>query len=210
MAFVLCYKSLAQNKRHHCGQVIYNVSLMNKLSIDQLNQLKLSIFDNAEKLYDEAKLLNENGMHARAYLLAYFSCEELGKLPIIVGALGNLVQGKEVNWKKVNKRFYSHKEKVISENHHHYVFGIEPDVENNSDVKWLNEQNEKSHSKVNYKNKSTYVDVVNGEVMLPSEQITEQDAKQMIDRAFSSLSAHWKSELISNPILVKANNANQH
>jgi len=92
---------------------------MEKLNLERLHQLRLSIFDNAESLYKEAKLLYANAMYARAYLLAHFAYEELGKIPIIVGAIGKLIQGEEVDWKKVGKRFRSHKEKVISENYHH-------------------------------------------------------------------------------------------
>jgi hypothetical protein len=63
---------------------------MQQLTIDELHTLRLSIFDNAESLHKEAKVLFDAGFHARAYLLAYFACEELGKLPIIVGIAGNL------------------------------------------------------------------------------------------------------------------------
>lgn len=179
---------------------------MKKLSIDQLHKLRRLIFENAGSLYKEAKLLNENGMHARAYLLAYFACEELGKIPIIVGAIGKLIQGKEVDWQKLNKRFCNHKAKVESEDYHHYVFGLEPDLLRNSDVKWLEKQ--KSPSKVDKKNKSTYVDVVDGKIILPVEQISAEEAQELIDRALKSLTAHWLSESFTNPIIVAANKAN--
>ena len=178
---------------------------MNKLKIDHLHKLRLSIFDNAESLYKEAKLLNQNGFYARAFLLAYFACEELGKIPMIVGALGQLTQGNEVDWKKVRKRFLNHKAKVESEDFHHYVFGIEPDLLMNSDVKWLNDQKEQSRSKVDRKNESTYVDVVEGKIMLPAEQISPEDAIKLIERAFNSLKAHWQSESLTNPIITAAN-----
>ena len=181
---------------------------MKNLNVDQLNQLRLSIFDNAESLHKEAKLLYENKMYARAYLLAHFTCEELGKIPIIVGAISKLIQGEEVAWKKVSRRFRNHKEKVISENHHHYVFGIEIDLLNDSDVKWLEEQNEKSYSKVENKNRSTYVDVVNGKVLLPHEQVSKENAKEIINIAFECLKAHWQSESLTNPIVMAANKAN--
>jgi len=181
---------------------------MEKLNIEQLHKLRLSIFDNAESLYKEAKLLYANTMYARAYLLAYFACEELGKISIIVGAIGKLIQGEEVDWKKVGKRFRSHKEKVISENYHHYVFGIELELINDSDIKWLDEQNTKSHSKVENKNRSTYVDILNGKILLPQEQVSQEDAKEMIEIAFKCLSAHWQSESLTNPIVIAANKAN--
>jgi len=181
---------------------------MDKLKIDQLHKLRLSIFDNAESLYKEAKLLNENGFYERAYLLAYFACEELGKIPIVVGAIGQLIQGNEVDWKKVKKRFRNHKAKVESEDYHHYVFGLEPDLLRNSDVKWLDEQKKQSRAKVDRKNESTYVDVIDGDIMLPAEQVSSEDAVKLIERAFNSLKAHWQSESLTNPIIVVANAAN--
>ena len=65
---------------------------MRQLSINELHVLRLRIFDNAESLHKEAKVLSAAGFHARAYLLAYFACEELGKLPIIVGIAGHLIK----------------------------------------------------------------------------------------------------------------------
>ena len=73
---------------------------MQQLTIDELHALRLSIFDNAESLHKEAKLLFDRGYYARAYLLAYFACEELGKLPIIVGIVGTLMKTEAVDWKR--------------------------------------------------------------------------------------------------------------
>lgn len=179
---------------------------MDKLNIEQLHKLRLSIFDNAERLYKEAKLLNENDFYERAYLLAYFACEELGKIPIVVGAIGLLIQGREVDWKKVRNRFLNHKTKMESEDFHHYVFGLDADILRNTDIRWLEEQNK--HTKVNRKNNSTYVDVIDGKIMLPAEQISSNDAAELIERAFDSLKAHWLSESLTNPIIIAANEAN--
>ena len=78
---------------------------MNSLSINELHTLRLAIFDNAERLHKEAKLLHENNMFSRAYLLAHFCFEELGKIPIIIGAIGKLMAGEPVDWKKLKKRY---------------------------------------------------------------------------------------------------------
>jgi hypothetical protein len=79
-----------------CGLLLvaivpHNLAFMKQLTIDELHELRLVIFDNADSLYKEAKVLFDAGFHARAYLLAYFACEELGKLPIIVGVVGNRI-----------------------------------------------------------------------------------------------------------------------
>lgn len=93
---------------------------MEKLTIDQLHELRLHIFDNAESLHKEAKLLLDNGFYARAFLLAYFTCEELGKIPIVVGVIGRMLKNETVDWKKVKKRFRDHKAKVDSDDFHKY------------------------------------------------------------------------------------------
>lgn len=181
---------------------------MDNLTIAQLHKLRLLIFDNAESLYRESILLNNNGFYARAYLLAYFSLEELGKIPIVVGAIGQIIQGNEVNWDRIRKRFRNHKAKVESEDYHHYIFGIEPDLLRNSDVKWLDSQFKKSREKVDMKNKSTYVDVIDGDIIMPAKQISPDDAVELIEKAFDALKTHWNSELLTNPIVVVDNGVN--
>lgn len=182
---------------------------MEKLTVKELHLLRLKIFDNAENLQKEAKLLFEHEMISRAYLLAHFCFEELGKIPIIVGAIAKIESGEIVDWKKLRKRFYSHTEKIASQNHHYYTFGIEPDLLNDSDVKWL----EKAQSKVNQsfekKNLATYVDARNGEFLLPSEQITQNECKELVELAFDCLRSHWHSETLTNPILIEAANKTQ-
>lgn len=179
---------------------------MEKLTVEELHSLRLKIFDNAENLQKEAKLLLEHGMISRAYLLAHFCFEELGKIPIIVGAIAKNISTETVDWKKLRKRFYSHTEKIVSQNHHYYVFGLEADLLKDSDVKWL----EKSQSTVDWsfkkKNLATYVDAQNGNFLLPSEQITQNECEELVKLAFECLRAHWHSETLTNPILIEAAN----
>ncbi|WP_165903441.1 AbiV family abortive infection protein [Thiobaca trueperi] len=182
-----------------------NVSRMEKLTIDQLHELRLRIFDNAESLHKEATLLLDNGYYARAFLLAHFTCEELGKIPIVVGAIGRLLKNEAVDWRKVMRRFRDHKAKVDSDDFHQYVFGIELDLLRDSDLKWLEAAKVASKSRVNHKNNSTYVDVQDAAVISPLEQITKEQAVEMLDRAFQSLRAHWQTESMTNPIVVAAN-----
>jgi AbiV family abortive infection protein len=174
---------------------------MKELTVGQLHQLRLQIFDNAESLHKEAKLLLDHGYYARAYLLAYFSCEELGKLPIIVGAVGCLESGATVDWKKVMRRFRDHKAKVDSDDMHQYMFGVDLDLVSNSDLEWLVDARKKSAGRVALKNKSTYVDVQDGRMVLPLNEIDVNHATKMLERAFESLRAHWKAETLVNPVL---------
>lgn len=177
---------------------------MEKLTIDQLHELRLHIFDNAESLHKEAKLLLDNGFYARAFLLAYFTCEELGKIPIVVGVIGRMLKNETVDWKKVKKRFRDHKAKVDSDDFHQYFFGVEVDLLRDSDLKWLDAARAASKDRVNQKNNSTYVDVQGVAVTSPLEQIIKEQSVEMLERSFQSLRAHWQAESMTNPIVVAA------
>lgn len=178
-------------------------SRMKQLDIEGLHNLRLQIFDNAESLHKEAKLLLDAGFHARAYLLAYFACEELGKLPIIVGVVGALMKSEEVDWPKTLKRLRDHQTKVVSDDFHQYVFGKDLDLINDSDLKWLEEARTTAPKRVVLKNNSTYVDVVGNQIISPLSAVTKEDATMMIKRAFESLRAHWHAESVVNPVLRK-------
>lgn len=174
---------------------------MDSLTIEELNTLRLAIFDNAEALQKEAKLLLENNMVSRAYLLAHFCFEELGKIPIIVGAIAKISSGNSVNWKKLKKRFYSHTEKIASQNYHYYVFGLEADLIRNSDLKWLDNAKKTVDKSFEKKNLATYVDVKEKEFLLPQEQISKSECEDIVNLAFECLRAHWHSEKLTNPVL---------
>ena len=176
---------------------------MNTLSVRDLHALRLAIFDNAEALHREATLLLKHGMHSRAYLLAHFCFEELGKIPIVVGVIGKLTSGEPVDWKKVRKRFTSHEAKIASQNGHFYAFGLDVDLVRDTDVQWLVNANKVVPESYSEKNVATYVDVKEGKFLRPSEGISEEDAKKLVDFAFECLRAHWKSEGLTNPILYE-------
>jgi AbiV family abortive infection protein len=174
---------------------------MQQLSIEQLHRLRLQIFDNAESLHKESRLLFDAGLYARSYLLAYFACEELGKLPIIVGVVGAMMKKEPVDWSRTLKRLRDHKSKVDSDDFHQYVFGKELDLLKDADIKWLDEARANASRRVVLKNNSTYVDVVGETIISPLQAITKEDAATMIERAFESLRAHWHAESMVNPIL---------
>lgn len=179
---------------------------MDSLSIKELHSLRLAIFDNAERLHKEAKLLLDHGMYSRAYLLAHFCFEELGKIPIVVGAIGRIKAGKTVDWKRLRKRFYSHTEKIASQNYHYYTFGLELDLLRDTDVKWLEEAQATVDRSFEKKNLATYVDVRARSFLLPSEQITQSECKELVNLAFECLRAHWHSENLTNPVLKELAN----
>lgn len=172
--------------------------------IEQLHQLRLRIFDNAEALHKEATLLFEHGHYARAYLLAHFACEELGKIPIVVGVIGRLIRGETVDWKKTMRRFRDHKAKIDSDDFHHYVFGIDLDLLGNKDLAWLEAATREARGRVIRKNQATYVDTLESGAASPLSSVAENHAKETLQRAFSSLRAHWYAERLTNPIVTAA------
>ena len=74
----------------------------------------------------------------------------------------------------------------------------------NSDIKWLEEARANVKQRVKLKNRSTYVDVSQNGISLPRDAITKNDAATMIERAVKSLSAHWRTEGMVNPLLLQA------
>lgn len=176
---------------------------MQALDTDALNAMRLAIFDNAEALHREAELLHKHGMHSRAYLLAHFCFEELGKLPIIVGVVWKRGKGEPIDWKEVRKRFYSHEEKIASQNGHFYAFGLDVDLIGNNDVQWLIEANSRVSRSFQQKNLATYVDAAGGKILQPNEQISKEDAEKLLQLAFDCLRAHWRSESLTNPLLYE-------
>ena len=174
---------------------------MNTLSIDEIQKLRLAVFDNASSLYKEAKLLFDNTFYSRAYLLAYFCAEELGKLPILIVVIGTLTEGEEVNWKEARKSFYNHKAKIGMQNGHFYAFARDGDLPDGTKLDWLLEANSKIKEAYDKKNISTYVDVIDNKVSLPSDKVSAEDAKDMLTYASACLRAHEVSESLTNPLI---------
>jgi AbiV family abortive infection protein len=177
---------------------------MEKLSINELNALRVTILNNAKALKDEAKILHAHNMHSRAYLLAHFCIEELGKLPIIVGVVSKLTINEPVDWKKVKKRFCSHTEKIGSQNGHFYTFSTNLALEDDADLKWLLTANKEIPETYRKKNLSTYVDVKHGKVLDPLNEISKADAGKLIDFAIACINAHERSESLINPFYLES------
>jgi len=176
---------------------------MHTLTVQQLNALRLAIFDNAAALHQEAELLLKNGMHSRAYLLAHFCTEELGKIPILQGVIVKLENNETIDWKVLKKRFTSHVDKISSQNGHFYAFGRTSAVNSDNGLPWLFVANHAIPQSYNRKNFSTYVDVKNGKILRPSDAISQEDAIRLVSYASDCLSAHRRSEKLTNPIIYE-------
>lgn len=178
---------------------------MEKLSVLELHKLRIAIFENAKSLHNEAKVLHAHEMYSRAYLLAHFCIEELGKLPIVLGVVARVSNGKVVQWGKVKKRFCSHTEKIGSQNGHSYAFALGSDLTGNSGLEWLLNANKEISESYKKKNISTYVDVVNGKILSPREEVSKFDADKMLEFSMACLKSHERSESLTNPLVYEAN-----
>jgi AbiV family abortive infection protein len=85
---------------------------MQNLSLQTICKGILCVRDNASELLEDARILRQSGRISRAYTLAYFACEEAGKVSILVGVATKLAVSLPVDWKVVRKRFNSHDSKA--------------------------------------------------------------------------------------------------
>ena len=85
---------------------------MQQLSLQTICGGLHRIRDNVFELLQDAKLLRQNGRISRAYTLAYFACEEVGKISVLLGAATRSILEIPVDWKSTRKRFHSHDSKA--------------------------------------------------------------------------------------------------
>ncbi|MCU5707209.1 AbiV family abortive infection protein [Bacillus wiedmannii] len=83
-----------------------------KLSVDEVEKMRIKVIENASELLEDAKLLLENKRYTRAYTLSHLLCEELSKIPMIGRALTESVMDKNYNWKELHKRLVNHNPKI--------------------------------------------------------------------------------------------------
>ena len=93
---------------------------MKALSIEEIESARAKVLRNAESLFAESRLLYEHGFYPRAYCLAHLCCEELAKIPMLVGVGLDLVNGDEVDWEKLHRRLTKHHDKINAIHSHDY------------------------------------------------------------------------------------------
>ncbi|GEM_PF-4381241 len=69
---------------------------------------------NADELFDEARLLADAGHVARALLLHQISLEECGKLEMLYVATAEVLRGQAVDMKRLSRAFSKHAAKWAS------------------------------------------------------------------------------------------------
>jgi AbiV family abortive infection protein len=170
---------------------------MENLSIEDLCRGMLAVRANAFEFLEDARLLRRSGRISRAFALAYMACEEVGKLPIMLGVATKLALGVPVNWKQATKRFHSHSSKASQ------FFGLARAMPMlleavASGQKTVNREEVMQKAALGVligpdlfgsRNASVYCDFVNGKFVAPAEQINEEMADTMLQYAETNVSA---------------------
>jgi AbiV family abortive infection protein len=143
------------------------------------------IFDNAEQLYREARILRENGAFSRSLCLHQLSNEECGKLEIIGWYATSIVLGDVVNLAQMEKILRSHKDKNYANAYFAGVTDEEHAAWGRGDwagsSKAFKELQVKLYTIFNTnKNASLYVHFEKGKFSAPKEVITAELADEMI------------------------------
>lgn len=165
---------------------------MKALSIEEVELAREKLFSNAESLFSESELLYQHGFYPRAYSLAHFCCEELAKIPMLVGAGLDIVNGETVDWKKLNKRLINHKEKIKAGFVHDYFFSeVRAD---DSDLKEHLEAMETVGLVNDMKNNSLYAGLVKGQFVKPAGIVNKDIVEQMMQLTRTRLNVMKKIE----------------
>ncbi len=78
------------------------------IDIEYISKLEDKILCNATELFDESQILLKSKRYARAYFLSQICNEELAKIFILSKAWNDIIYGKSLNFKELEKRLSSH------------------------------------------------------------------------------------------------------
>ncbi|GMQ52522.1 AbiV family abortive infection protein [Halopseudomonas aestusnigri] len=151
---------------------------MRPLSIEEIESARVKLLRNAESLFAESRLLYKHGFFSRSYTLAHICCEELAKIPMLVGTGLDLANGEEVDWKKLFRRLTAHKEKIEAMHANDY-FRSEIRADE-SDLKRYEEALKAIPHLNNMKNNSLYAGLVDDVFLEPAEMVSEENARELI------------------------------
>lgn len=149
------------------------------LSLDQIEQARVKVLENARELIAEAEMLLANGKCARTYLLSHIASEEISKLAMLFRAGVQVARGEHYDWNKLQRRMQSHREKITVLPFFDYMFGTPPD----EPVETLVHDLGKVSAFNDTKNQSLYVGQLDGNFYKPSEVITQDLAVASLDLA---------------------------
>lgn len=156
---------------------------INNLKVRDAIEGALKTVRNAQQLCDEAELLHRHKMFARSYALSHLAREEVGKSAMLFKVAIDLLLDNQIDWKKVDRRFRSHKEKIKNDRVLTFLLFGHMEVEGRKlDPKVLFNSGTVEYTNAR-KNASLYVDWVEGKFLSPEESVSEQQSERNLDLA---------------------------
>lgn len=179
--FLALVRTLSNFKRRTTELII--MDRINNVKAEALIQGAIKIVRNAQCLCDESELLHNNKMFARSYALSHLAREEFAKSLMLYKVCIDVLSGNKVDWKKVDRRFRDHKQKLVNDQFTTDMLfdSIELDGKkidkkvlfNSGTIEYTNHR----------KNASLYVDWENGEFTSPEENFTERQSHRNLEIA---------------------------
>lgn len=170
----------------------------NRILLAELARGGESIFDNAEQLFREVRILREKGAFSRALCLHQLSNEECGKLEILGGYAMMITIGENVDPAQMAKAFRDHEAKNYANAYFAGLTEEERAARERGDwagsSKAFKELQAKLHKIFNTnKNASLYVNFEGGKFTAPKEIITAELADEMavLNRYFLGVAAPY-------------------
>ncbi|GEN27693.1 hypothetical protein HVA01_13390 [Halovibrio variabilis] len=157
-----------------------NQPKINNLKFDTVFDGAIKCLRNSQELCDEAEILHKNNKYARSFALSHFAREEFGKSFMLFRVLVDVASGHKIDWKKLNRRFRDHKQKLVNDSAISIsMFGHEWKAKGLpleglfAGVDFKNDR----------KNSCLYTDWKDGAFTLPSDTITENQSERNLSIA---------------------------
>lgn len=153
---------------------------LNNLKANDVIEGALKTVRNAQQLCDESNLLHQHKMFARSYALSHLAREEVAKSAILFKVAIDRLLDRQIDWKKVDRRFRDHKEKILNDRAFtHILFGH---MEKQLDPKILFNSGTIEYTNAR-KNASLYVDWSGGKFHSPEESVSERQSARNLNIA---------------------------
>jgi AbiV family abortive infection protein len=156
-------------------------SVLQPMTISEVETARLKILKNAAELIEEAGLLYEKGRYARAYALSHLACEECSKVNEFIRAAAALKVGAAIDWSCLDKRLRNHESKI-----EYFVLELS-DAWGNPDSRerlelLVQDLRKKGHYN-DMKNRSLYADQHEGAYRAPSEIVSAELSLALLSKA---------------------------
>lgn len=156
---------------------------INNLQASELIEGALKTMRNAQQLCDESELLHQHKIFARSHALSHLAREEIGKSIMLYRTTIERILDHKIDWKKIDKRFRDHKEKILNDRAFTYFLYGSMEIEGNKlDPKILFNSGTIAYTNAR-KNSSLYVDWTDGKFKSPEESVSEDQSARNLEIA---------------------------